>query len=101
MWKRRQLRHVLAAKMPPSVRIVSASNEGGLCPEMPLYRPTSVRLPKPIASLCLFCLCLCPLSYRTSIFPSMATLLPLGKKKMLQNTSAFECCASMPINNRC
>ena len=71
-------RHVLADKMPPSVRILSASCEGGLCAQIPRFL---CLLPGPVASaaFCLFCLCR---SYRTSIFPSMATLLPpLGEKR--------------------
>ena len=66
-------RHVLAAKMPPSVRILSASCEAGLCASVPLclcasvqkrflYRPTSVPLPGPVASH--FCLCSLLLSYK-------------------------------------
>ena len=33
-------------------------------------------------------------SYRTSIFPSMATLLPLEEKQILPNASEFQWCAS-------
>ena len=84
---------MLAEKMPPSVRIVSASCEGGLCPKIRLYRPTSVRLPSPIASLP--SASASARSYRTSIFPSMATLLPLlEKKQILPNASEFQWCAS-------
>ena len=82
-------RHVLADKMPPSVRILSASCEGGLC----VFPRFLCLLPGPVASAA-FCLCRSYLSKHLSKHGHPPPL-PSEKKEMLQNILSTKSRASL------